>query len=280
MVEGDLGTAAIGILTITEEEFANAKRILGLTVNVPGSSYYVEELKEDSKYDRVLAKAIDRSNIPAFEAAGDLIGYWRPSYIFLIGTAGAVWDEKKKKGRDVELGDIVIGDFVEYIEFTKLQEGQYIRRTIPLDHPSLCLRGDFADALRGSTAWHAWIGIDRPKHPKSQNNAPRVKVGNIASGEKVLGDPTNDFQQYVMGNYDKAIAFEMESAGVARAVLRSRKRPDYNPQYLTIRGVSDFINRELSNKTRRKWTPYASSVAIAFGRSVIELLLATRGRTP
>jgi nucleoside phosphorylase len=273
LITGNRGTATVGILTITDEEFENARRILGLAANIVGSGYYVESLNPENQYDRVLVKSIDRANLPAYETTGDLIGDWRPPYIFLMGTAGAMWDRKRKRGVDVNLGDVVIGDFVEYIEFTKLERGEYIRRTIPLDHPSLCLRGDFAEALRRETAWHSWIGVDRPAKPESNRGVPVVKVGNVASGEKILSDPRSEFQQYVMDNYDKAMAFEMESAGVARAILRSRKVPEYNPQFLTIRGVSDFINEKVAGKTRKSWTPYASSAAIAFGKAVIENVL-------
>jgi nucleoside phosphorylase len=47
---------------------------------------------------------------------------------------------------------------------------------------------------------------------------------------------------------------------------------DYNPQFLTIRGVSDFVNAKTSNSDRDAWTDYAASAAISFAYAITEAL--------
>src|SRR5260370_7844539 len=72
---------------------------------------------------------------------------------------------------------------------------------------------------------------------------------------------------------DKAVVCETESFWVAHTVFCARSSVHYNPQFLVIRGISDFVNAPEGNQTRQNWTPYAASAALAFARCVIEKLL-------
>ena len=245
------------------------------TENLSGSSYFISPAAGLNACPLVMRQALNQANIASYEATGDLISDWRPEYIFLVGTAGAVWDEERDRPRNgAGLGDVVVGEFVHYVSLKKLEGGRYLHRYLPLDHPSLCLRGDFALPLRYSKQWHQWI---ETKRPDDTDKAPAIIEGGIAASETNLSDPENADQKHIIEYFDTAAAFEMESAGVARAVCKSRMLPDYNPQYLTIRGITDYINRPNGSDVRFKWTPYSANAALAFTRAVVENLLKARG---
>ena len=76
-----------------------------------------------------------------------------------------------------------------------------------------------------------------------------------------------------MEQNDKSVAFETESYGVASEIFYARRNISYNPLYLTIRGLSDYINAPTSEEQRISWTPYAASSAIALLRLIIERLV-------
>ena len=271
MIRGKLGFTKVGILTITDEEFDAARRIFNTQHNIHGSPYFVSSVLPTGLYDLVVRQASDRTNTPAFRATAALIEDLRPVYIFLVGTAGGVLkDIAAGKGRDdTRLGDVITGDFIDYTEFVKLHDRKSLDRKIPHDHPSLYLRENFAQPLRSTSDWHAWIGVPRP----TALDTPRVIVGNIAAGEKILSSPSSEYQKELVEKFDKALAFETESFGVAHQVFCARSSVHYNPQFLVIRGISDFVNAVESNETRQNWTPYAASAAVAFARCLIEKLL-------
>jgi nucleoside phosphorylase len=271
VLRGKLGFTKVGILTITDEEFRAAQRIFHTQHNIPNSPYFVTGANPSESYDVVVRQASDRTNTPAFRATAALIEDLRPVYIFLVGTAGGVLkDVNAGKGRDgTRLGDVITGDFIDYTEFVKLRGRESLQRKIPHDHPSLYLRENFAQTLRATTAWHAWIGEERP----TPDEVPTVLVGNIAAGEKILSSPSSEYQKDLVDRFDKALAFETESFGVAHQVFCARSSVHYNPQFLVIRGISDFVNSPESDATRQNWTPYAASAALAFTKCVVEKLL-------
>jgi nucleoside phosphorylase len=272
VLRGKLGVTKVGILTITDEEFNAARRIFNTQHNIPGSPYFVAGAAPSGQYELVVRQASDRTNTPAFRATAALIEDLRPIYIFLVGTAGGVLkDVAEGAGRDdTRLGDVITADFIDYTEFVKLRGRKSLARKVPHDHPSMYLRENFAQPLRATTEWHSWIGEPRPPDDPA---APKVVVGNIAAGEKILSSPGSTYQKHLVARFDKALAFETESFGVAHQVFCARSSVHYNPQFLVIRGISDFVNTPESDATRQNWTPYAASAALAFTRYVVEKLL-------
>lgn len=274
MLTGKLGSTKFGILTITDEEFTAAQRIFDTHENIPASPYFVTKDAKPRQYDIVVRQASERTNTPASRMTSTLIEHLRPYFIFLIGTAGGVLtDEAAKIGRDgTRLGDIVAADYIDYTEFMKMRGRQNLERKIPHDHPSLYLRESFVMPLRAKVDWHPSIGEDRPAG--HHGFPPSVKVGNVAAGEKILSSRTNPYQKSVVKKFDKALAFETESFGVAHQVFCARSSVHYNPQFLVIRGISDFVNSPASEEERPDWTPYAASTAAAFAHYVINKMLA------
>jgi len=271
VLDGKLGSTKVGVLTITDEEFTAAKRIFKLRFNFPLSPYFANKKLAAGPYDIVVRQASDRTNTPAMRATNAFIEDFRPAFIFLVGTAGGVL-KKQKKGRDgTVLGDVIAADFIDYTEFVKLHGRQSLLRKIPHDHPSLYIRENIAGPSRDSTDWHAWIGVKRPGRDLGR---PRVIIGNVAAGEKILSSPSSSYQKDVVTKFDKALAFETESFGVAHQVFCARKSVHYNPQFFVVRGLSDFVNSREAETARKNWTPYAASAALAFARLIIEKLVA------
>src|SRR5262249_17371586 len=73
----------------------------------------------------------------------------------------------------------------------------------------------------------------------------------IVAGEKLLADPDHDEQRRVVERFPDAVAVDMESYGVAKGVHLARTAVDYNPLFLVIRGISDFV--EVSARAERRW---------------------------
>lgn len=299
-MRGRIGSCRIAILAITEGEFLSVKRIFNAQNSVIGTPYFVEAISHDGDYDIAVRRSSDRGNHAAGEAIGDFVEDLRPGFIFLLGTAGG------HQGRDdVELGDVVVVDFVAYSELRKWSEGKDLQRYIAYDHPSLYVRENFAEPLRFDERWKQLIGTTRPVL-----GTPKVIIGSLVAGEKLLGDAENEYQVKLLEEFDKAVAFDMESFGVAREVFKRRNSVHYNPQYCVVRGISDFVNKldadrgcpgfdwitaflqkikrligrdkrqvtsYTNQETREEWRDYAASAAAAFAKILTSnLLVATQ----
>jgi nucleoside phosphorylase len=253
--------ARIGVLTILPEEFAAVQSVFGVLRNIPGTPYFVNAIADLQvmKFDIVVCRATDRGNLPASQALGDLLEAFKPAFVFLVGIAGGFG------GRDgLSVGDVVIADAVEYCEFKKLHKGKILRRLVPLSHPSAYLRSSFAEPLSlDAQKWLPHVRIERPVPGEA-----KAIIGNIVAGETLMADPGSTLQRNILKHYDKSLAVDMESFGVAYEVFAHRSGLFYNPQYLIIRGISDLVNPDAANidnqETRDRWKPYAAEVAAAF----------------
>jgi nucleoside phosphorylase len=273
-----ISPAEIGVLTVIDEEFDEIAPILGTTQNIPGTQYYVRE-GQAGPYDIVLAQLAGRGNVKAATAAIKLIEDFRPPYIILVGVAGGI------KDRDgTGIADVVVPNFIDYYEIRKLDAGKSLRRMEPHDHPGCALLHNFAIPVARKKDWIR--GIDQTRRPDQDGRFPEFRTGYLISGEKVLGDDDAEVQRHLLTEFDKAIAVDMESFGVAEAVFSTRSR-HYSPQFLVVRGISDLI-RELevgqkaqgealagkkNNAVRQAWKPYAAHAAAVFARAVIESVL-------
>jgi nucleoside phosphorylase len=265
-LEGKIGLARIGILTVTVEEFAIVQRLFRATQNIPRSGYFVEHLADPHKYDIVLKRINQQTNIVSCEVAGGLLEDFLPELVILIGTAGG------NSGQDhLGLGDVVVAEFISYAGYWKYKEGMAFERKLPHDHPSNYLMQNFVEPLRVRTdSWKPRISHARPAG--AEQSEPKMIIGEFVSGNSLYGDPTNAEQQRIISYFDKACAFEMEGFGVGRAVHAFRNSVYYNPQFLVIRGVSDFVDKdgEQNQAARALWTPYAVHASVAVAMTLVE----------
>lgn len=295
---GRRGVAVVGVLTVIEEEFEEVTAMLGTTHNLPDSPYYVHQFDASDSYDVVLRHLGDRGNIASGLGTSTLIEDFRPPYILLVGVAGGV------RGRDkTQLGDIVVPVFIEGYEMRKLSGthtagvtafskfldwknlswnglfsrqkstaiGKSRKRAIAYDHPGYRLVRNLAEPIGNSSDWLQ--NVDQTRRPDGRESQPKTIFGPLIYGEKILGDDEHEYQRTVLEEFDNAVAVDMESGGVGRAIYQARVTRHYNPVYLVVRGISDFTNESLNDDTRREWKPYAAHVAAAFASNAVEKLV-------
>ena len=247
-------------------------------------------------YPFVLVQCPNRSNTPAAQQTRRLLEYFRPEVIVLVGIAGGVQrlavsdDLPTWEGPNV--GDVVIAEYVHYADFTKnVASGHYLRY-FPIDQPSTYLVGAHAYAVvrprPGDPSWYQELPQERPTP-----GTPSHHVGEIVSVEGLAGDPKSARQQEVLRLFDNALAIDMESMGVGRAIHEFRDQVHYNPLWMCIRGISDSVRSDEevdaylntpgttalppedqdNDATRRRWKGYAAAVAARYAVLLLERLL-------
>jgi nucleoside phosphorylase len=261
------GRTRIAIVTIIDEEFAAARALLGLNEVIPGTGYFVAKVSDNRTYDVVLMQATDRSNIPAFGDTTALMEDLRPQVIILLGVAGGLCDDINC-GRDgIRPGDVLIADQVSYVEFLKVVPAGPLMRSFAIDHPSIPLRKRICIPIQKTFRFADHLQVTPPKSVE-----PKVVIGGIVSGEKVLGDVKSHIQNALLKPFDKALAVDMESIGVARAICEGRSSFWYHPRYLVIRGISDLVSADDNDSQRSDWKPFAAHTAALVVREFIARL--------
>jgi HEAT repeat protein/nucleoside phosphorylase len=213
-----------------------------------------------SKYKgayRVAVGMIGRAgNYQSALAVKEAIDLLRPRYIFFIGIAGGLPDLNKP---DVKKGDVVIADVVYGYEYGKIGKKFKPRGNWTYRTDLALLNGASVYSLR--TDWLKRIKVKPPEECR-----PDIICGEVASGEQVIDDPTNEFFAQVLKRYSKLKAVEMEGAGVGNAIEHAQSLGT-PVGFMMIRGISDLPRTKgkgRGTKERDDWKPYASDVAAAF----------------
>jgi len=257
---GRYGHARIAVLSVIEEETNAVQRVFSLTRRVPGKPYFVAD-DADLERPLIVNSEVGRANLQAGGSVRDVIEHWRAEVLILCGIAGGI------NGREaVEVGDIVVPEYIHYSSFAKLSEKGQQLRYIAYDHPSMCLHSNYAAPLRFDDSWMS----DELRGLLPQGKRPRVFIESLIAGDKVLGDPTSEEQIRLLQQFDDAVAVDMESVGLCRAVAAARLSPSYNPRLLVIRGISDIVNDEANNAQRAANKVAAATIAAIFAKRVVD----------
>jgi len=234
-----------------------AQGVFGLRENIPGTGYFVAEGPDRKEWDVALMQATDRSNVPVMGDVLALMEDLKPQIIVLLGIAGGLCDDGG--GRDgIKPGDVLIADYVAYVEFLKLVPGVGpLMRSYAIDHPSVPLRKSIATPIQKIFRINEHLKEIKPPEEREF----KIHIGNIVSGEKVLGDVRSHVQNALLKPFDKALAVDMESIGMARAVCDGRSSFWYHPRYVVIRGISDLVSAEDNPNMRDDWKPFAAHAA-------------------
>jgi nucleoside phosphorylase len=212
--------------------------------------------------------------------------------VLVCGIAGGI------SGRDgLDLGHVVVADYLHYVEFRKLSAGADLPRHYAYDQPSAGVVARHCRPHCRDLDLDAATGLEAPARDDGQEWPPMVHYGPIISSEKLLGDPSHPAQKDAAARFDNALAVDMESVGVARAVHEERNDVTYNPRLAVIRGISDLVHAELlpavpeeedpqfeddgtryaevqhNQNQRTQWRPYAAAAAAAVACGVAERLL-------
>ncbi|MFE7232496.1 hypothetical protein ACFVAF_17915 [Streptomyces sp. NPDC057596] len=249
----------MAVLTAVQEESEAFRRVGGLTQRLKGRPYYIAP-ESDPAFPEVIHREIDRNNIQSGERVRDVIEHWQPELLILCGIAGGINGHAK-----VSVGDVIIPPYIHYCSFAKLGNSGMRRRYIPFDYPSINLHQDYVAPLRDDRSWIT----DSLRDSLPDGWEPTVHVESLVAGDKIYGDPNSQEQQRIVGEYDEAVAVDMESVGLCRGVAASRNNPQYNPRLLIIRSVSDIIDDPQNNETREEWRPHACEIASTFTWRVV-----------
>jgi nucleoside phosphorylase/DNA polymerase III delta prime subunit len=185
---------------------------------------------------------------------------WAPRWVLLIGIAGGFPEV------GVHRGDIIVAKHVLGVDFGKLTDGKYVRRPEYDFSADVRLLGHSEVVVDDSDQrWRQHINIGRPDGaPVSQSNA---HAGYVASGDKVVDDPSHSFFVEVRASLPEVHAVEMEGVGAGASVrLESTHRV---VGFLMIRGISDepgHANKSATSGSSQRtlWSKYASAAVAAF----------------
>ena len=159
-------------------------------------------------------------------ATMEAVNQWHPHYVFFVGIAGGFDLNGLAKG------DVVIADVIYGYEYGKLEE-KFIPRHDWVFHADQGLLNGAKVFASHPQHWAKNIQVAPDRRP------PKAIPGPIASGDKVVDNPTNAFFTEVRKTWPKLQAVEMEGAGAAAAIEQARDRR-VAVGFLMIRGISDM----------------------------------------
>ena len=178
--------------------------------------------------------------------------------IIFSGIAGGLPDPEERDARP-KLGDVVIADVIYGYEYGKIKEKFHPRGNWTYRTDQALLTGASAFVLRNG--WRERIESKPPIEC-----VPEAISGEVASGDQVVDDPSNEFFAEVLKRWPKITAVEMEGAGVASAIEQAQSL-GIPTGFMMIRGISDLPRAEgnvRGTKERDAWKTYASDVAASF----------------
>jgi nucleoside phosphorylase len=297
ILSGREGHARVAVLSVIDEEFEALIDELGAEREVGTTGAFAPEQRgpADQPLPFVVAQCHSRSNLPASTATRRLVDQFRPETFLLVGIAGGI---QRPTVRDNQItwsgpnvGDVVVAEYVHYAEYVKNMPSGHYLRYFPIDHPAQFLVGSHARTVMHSAAtggWHRGIRCDRPG-----SGIPEVHIGEIVALESIAGDPDSARQAEILRTFGNAMAVDMESMGVGRALHELRDHVFYNPLWMCVRGISDAVrsNEELkdlkakypklkmpsrrhdNNDERALWKKYAAAVAARYAERLLYRLL-------
>jgi nucleoside phosphorylase len=139
-------------------------------------------------------------------------------------------------------GDVVISDVIHGYEYGKVEADFWPRDDWTYKTDLGLLTGALEFALRPD--WQSRIQIQPPL-----GCSPKIVKGEVASGDKVIDNPTNDFFKAVLEHWPKVVAVEMEGAGVGAAIEQAQAL-GHAPGFMMIRGISDVPRPPREGETR------------------------------
>jgi nucleoside phosphorylase len=199
------------------------------------------QLKNGEFYELVVAQSPDMANLDAALLTVDTLRHWQPEAVLMVGIAAAATT-------DQALGDLVLGKSIYYYERGKVTlEGT---KPEPSMYPADAVLWNQVIAL---PSWKAPIPVPRPDTSSAR---PKIHMGVIASGEKVIADAA--VRDEIASGHRKIMAIEMEGYGVSKAVWDSFHRA----RYLVIRAICDLGDASKNSV----WHSYAAAAAAAYAK--------------
>jgi glycine C-acetyltransferase len=226
------------ILTAIEEEYIQARSYLQEIKEVEAQDGTIIEegffLYDDSRIIISLVKT-GMGNIKSGIVSHIALNKIKPDYLLFVGIAGGI--------KDVEIGDVLVGEKFYYYENGKVKDQFYARPESGNSAYRILQRATIESRKDD------WKNACKQMCPTKS----KVVIGNIASGEKVVAaQDSSTFSPYtiIKQHYNDAHAIDMESGGL----ITSSWVSSY-PNLVVIRGISDLlVNKEESDSAGcRTW---------------------------
>jgi nucleoside phosphorylase len=301
MVMGRSGHARVAVLSIIPEELQAVQDAFQAYTEIEKTALYVPAdvvhspgfSLERPVVPLLVALSPDRSNAPAMGAVADLLEDWSPEYVIVSGIAGGILrpggPEDKRELKGLRPGDVIAASYIHYAEYGKKEVDKHALRYSSLMHPQDRLVNQHVQPLV-----RAWADDPVHRHRLDAQGTPPgvgklVAGGEIVAVESVAADYLDPHQQFIVNHFDNSKAVDMESWGVARAMVSHSRSVHYNPRWMCIRGISDsvlgcqegfdLLQAELgvdsfdNNAQRADWKDVAARAAARVARLVAERLL-------
>jgi nucleoside phosphorylase len=276
----------IAVVTIKPEEYAAVLRHLESPENPTDLgrkrnrfAWRVGRVRSqlEAKYTVVVAMAGTAGTNVAQSAVHATVEVFRPRYVLVVGIAGGLVNEEERNGPvdswPIRKGDVVVSSVIYGYEYGKVDEGVFIPRhdlTHQVDSPIL-RAAQILPVI--DSKWSDSLQVQRPA---SAAHPPRVLAEPVASGDKVVDDPSASFFKAVWKSWPKLRAVEMEGAGAAAAV-KDIVDSGKSLGLAMIRGISDIPTppsargeKSMGQTAERdEWTDYASETAATFAVQLI-----------
>ncbi len=187
-------------------------------VHVQGTVYERGTFRANGQDWEVGIVEIGAGNVGAALEAERAIAHFKPDVILFVGVAGGL--------KDVAIGDVVVSTKIYGYESGKAEQRFKPRPEIGLSAYNLEQRA------RAEARKEDWL----ERLTVVPEVKPRVFVGPIAAGEKVIASTQSEVFQFLSENYGDAIAVEMEGLGFLEAA-----RANQRVSAIVVRGISDLI---------------------------------------
>ncbi len=270
--DGPAPPVDIAIITVLPEEYGAVLRRLSRVAPDPGSASFPNRYawtrgEVESAFDRpyrvVVALAGEAGETSGALVTRTTIMRWRPRYVLLVGIAGGIPGV-------VTTGDVVVASAIWGYEYGHLSDHFAPRLQLSFWSDPILVRS----AEKRAAGWRPDIRVTAPR----AGVEPRVVIGNVASGDKVIETSTSGFFVSVQKADSALVAVEMEGAGAAAAVEEAQDH-GIAVGFLMIRGISDVVQSQGEpsrstaasgqNPERGTWKQYAASAAASFAVDLI-----------
>jgi len=271
-------TVDIAIITVLPEEHAAVHQHLEQTSPVPATRGrpnlyawefgYIRSDQYQASYRVALGIAGRAGEGSGLLAVMDAIQTFTTDYVLLVGIAGGLGGLRK--------GDVVVSDYIYGYEYGKVDDGYHPR-------PDWTFSADLglANAARVLSVRKPTWSDDIDLIPPEGKARPVVRIGPIASGNKVIDDISDPSFKPVLEHWPKLKAVEMEGLGVAQAIQQAREK-GLVLNYSMVRGISDVPRNKRSRaasaareivstqtQERDQWKKYASEAAAVLTTQII-----------
>jgi nucleoside phosphorylase len=268
--EAEMTDVHLAILTPLAEEWLAVRQRLTDPVDVP--SPYQTVKGRIGGYTVVACFPGDPANSVSADFTRFVADTWKPRWIVLLGVAGGFPEH------GVRTGDVVMATRVYPYEYGKTKAGNYERRD------RFDFKPDVTWVSRAQTLqlekstvkghWSKKVGVPRPDRSRTR---PRLHVGPVASGDKVIDDPTYPLYRDAVERLPDIFAVEMEAAGATITIDRLRNE-GRAIGFFMVRGISDAprapgVDADAPRETKERddWKPYAAAAAAAFLEALLSL---------